>query len=472
MNKFFCLLAIIIFLFYGWFALLSKNDYPLMSYDEAWYASIAHNIVANNSWMAMSFNGKPYYDHPPIGFWIIALGIKAFGESELVVRAPSMVAALASMLLLYQIAKEKANRWLALIPPFMLGSSLWYVYRARSADLDSLLVFFFIATIFTTLRLTQASKKWPWTLLTALSLAGLVMIKTLVGFGILPALGIILLTTPKNRIKTWGHFLAAAVIAVGLCLPWYRFSVEKYPNFLEYHFLTIGAREGTDKSLSWKEFSETLLYFRSGVGKWYYPAIFSLFASTLLLIIKRFRDRYLLFTLAWFLGVGLPFLLSPKTEVWHLIPLYPPIFLLTIPVLEATRKIIAKRFHEIFIVTVTTGVLLIAVMQIRAFMPLLFQSIEFDRKDIALKARPVTKTLAMKAAFLPTFVYYSQKENVSALWLEQKSYDLMKTCLSLSECNQAFVIDYPDYQLLMKDQLAVSIEASNSSYLIVESLQK
>jgi 4-amino-4-deoxy-L-arabinose transferase len=54
----------------------------LYSFDEAWYAEIAKQISLSKSFMVMHFNNQVFTDHPPAGFWLIALGQQLFGVNE------------------------------------------------------------------------------------------------------------------------------------------------------------------------------------------------------------------------------------------------------------------------------------------------------------------------------------------------------------------------------------------------------
>jgi 4-amino-4-deoxy-L-arabinose transferase len=54
----------------------------LVSWDEAWYAEIARNIIKSGDIFNLTWNQMAYYDHPPVGFWLIAIGEILFGYSE------------------------------------------------------------------------------------------------------------------------------------------------------------------------------------------------------------------------------------------------------------------------------------------------------------------------------------------------------------------------------------------------------
>src|SRR3990172_4861421 len=72
------------------FIFFYRLDYStLASWDEAWYASIARDMASTGNFMQMMWNGKPFYDHPPMGFWLIAISYRLFGISEFSTRFPS-----------------------------------------------------------------------------------------------------------------------------------------------------------------------------------------------------------------------------------------------------------------------------------------------------------------------------------------------------------------------------------------------
>src|SRR3989344_7602006 len=68
----------------------------LVSWDEAWYAEVAKNIMRSGSLINMTWNSHPYFDHPPAGYWLMALSYKLFGVNEFWTRFPSAIAGIVS----------------------------------------------------------------------------------------------------------------------------------------------------------------------------------------------------------------------------------------------------------------------------------------------------------------------------------------------------------------------------------------
>ena len=468
----FLLMALgVVLVIYAIVVLFSKSHYPLLSYDEAWYASISRNMIESGNVLHQTFNGSDYFDHPPVGFWLMSLSMLIFGESELSVRLPSMMASMVAIAVLYLLGRKRGNVWSALIPSFMLASSLWFVYRARSGNLDSLLVMFFILVIFVTEKLAANPKSKKYVILTSLVFSGLMLTKTLVGLGILPAMFVIWWKqSGRKKAELFNSLKKVFGLSILYMLPWYLYSTFRYRDFLGHHFLTIGARQGASRALTSEAFQQTLLYFRSGVGKWYYPAIMALLVSLVVVLFKWSRKSYLLTDLVWFLGVSLPFLLSPKTEVWHLIPIYAPLFILIPTLISLLPSVIRrlKAYVPVVSMLLAGGVALIAFLQVREFLPLLHQSIEFDRKDISLGAVSITTPISMNSSFLPAFVYYSKQINVHPLHLDLNSFDVMTECLPDKDCNTAFVINNSEIELLSRGGISYNTIASNSSYMIID----
>ena len=160
----------------------------LVSWDEAWYAEIAKNINKTGNLFELYFNGSKYYDHPPFGFWMIALSQKIFGINEFGARAASAIFAIIAVIFLYLLGKEFFSKKVGFFSALALSSAPWFVYRARSGNLDIFLTALFVVTIYLAFKVANNKK---YLLVFSLSLAFLFLTKTMVPFTIIPALIII-----------------------------------------------------------------------------------------------------------------------------------------------------------------------------------------------------------------------------------------------------------------------------------------
>jgi len=309
-------LVILFVWFFLYFRRLGSTS--LAPWDEAWYAEIARNILKKKSPFLLFWNGRPYMDHPFLGFWFIALGFIIFGVNEFGARFFSCLSALGSMFLLFFISYEFfKDRLLSLFPPLILATMPWFWLRARTANLDAFLVFFILLAIWVSIRCTKG-KAPLWFLGVALALSTL--IKTIVGFLTFPLCLYLLFPSFKRfKKRDWRlFFLAFAVISAF----WYIPNLYVYGlGFIKRNIFTIGLRWHGNKGRVSRldlDLAKTLHLLHMGTLLWYKPALIA-FILGVLLIKRRFvRMIYL-----WIIIVVGVFSFSSQTELWHLIPVYP-----------------------------------------------------------------------------------------------------------------------------------------------------
>ena len=204
----------------------------LVSFDEAWYGEIARNIINSGDLINLTWNGNAYDDHPPAGFWLIAASEKIFGVNEFGVRFAPALLGLLSMVTLYFLGKELFSRSVGLASALALPSAFWFLFRARSGNLDVILTFWFLLTLLLTLRAAKEKKfLLPW----SASLSFLALTKTLVPFTIIPSLIFIFWKTKYS----WRDFLWPLMVFILLIGSWLAANLINQPGFI-YHYFNIG----------------------------------------------------------------------------------------------------------------------------------------------------------------------------------------------------------------------------------------
>lgn len=448
-------LMVLFFLFF-----YKLNDAPLLSYDEAWYAEITRNLVKTKNPFYLTFNHHPFIDHPPFGFILMSLPTTIFGSNEFSTRFISALLGMLSVVLIYFVGKKLGDRATGVVAAIVLISSMWFMFRARSGNLDVPLVFFSILTIFLLLK-----KKKKFFYLGVASLALTLMIKTLVGMGILPVAAFLIYRFHFKYLKKT-YFKAVGLFLI-ITLPWYAYNIYLDHNFLYRHFFEIGVR-GAENSYGLSALKNSLNYLAIGVGKWY--KIFLVALPFLFFnFIKTKKRRWQILTVAlWFLGFAV-FLVSSKTEIWHLLPLYPPLALSVglLPImigdlfnLKAKTKFISAAF-------LIFGVL-VGVYQYHQFANLIYTHNNgySDEKDIATKAGKY-KEIYLLETFLPATVYYSQKEVVPLHWHKNAYQDMLNLLKIDNSSQRVFIIDQKLKNQLKMDGVKFRILEENGSYLII-----
>jgi len=310
---------ILVILFFSLFLPLffyNLGSYSLVDFDEAWYAEIARNILVSRQPFLLSFNGSPYVDHPPLGFILIAISFLIFGINEFAARFPSALLAFLSVILLYFIGKNLFNRTIGIGAGLMLLSSVWFIFRSRSGNLDTIFLFFYLLTFYSALKLKN---KENWIYLVVLAFSFSLLVKSMIGVTIIvPIIFLWLINTTNIPIRK----IVQAVFLFFLILsPWLTINYLNSGFSYFIHILNVGLRFGSRMTPNIFEIGSALTfkYLHFGIREWFYPGIIALIGSLIFL----FKKPVLIVLYVWFLILLFGFLSNLKTEIWHLIPLFP-----------------------------------------------------------------------------------------------------------------------------------------------------
>jgi dolichyl-phosphate-mannose-protein mannosyltransferase len=117
-------------------------------FDEVYYAKNAASLIT--SFVELDENGNSeFVVHPPLGKWLIGLGIKIFGNNEFGWRISSAIFGVLSIFLIYLIVKKLfASESLALAAAFLLSFDGLNLVMSRVALLDIFLMVFILLTFY------------------------------------------------------------------------------------------------------------------------------------------------------------------------------------------------------------------------------------------------------------------------------------------------------------------------------------
>ncbi len=109
--------------------------------DEPRYAEVTREMRENGDWFVPHLNGKIYSEKPPLLFWSIAAASLATGEVDAVAaRLPSLLAGIATIFLLFGMARRLFDRRVAWWSVAILGTSGRILWQARVGQIDMLLL--------------------------------------------------------------------------------------------------------------------------------------------------------------------------------------------------------------------------------------------------------------------------------------------------------------------------------------------
>lgn len=290
------------------------GSFRLENWDEAWYADMMRNVTQTGNLAVMYWNKYALLDKPPLYIWFGALSSLVLGQTEFTYRLPS---ALAGFLTVVLVTRYALRRWglLAAIMAFgTLALNNVYMWRVRTANLDSLVTFLIVLVFFTTLskhKLKYVALGFLFALI-FLAKASLV---------VMPLVFVLIsevLYEPRQIIKRLPHYLGMFFIPVILCGLWlYAGSQQIGPQFATYYLFH------SDQNVA----RITLENFKTDYIMFAYYALqrrfMYAFVLGLILLIWKIKNKetFLLITFS----TALLFLLSftERKNNWYLVPAMP-----------------------------------------------------------------------------------------------------------------------------------------------------
>jgi len=347
-NKFFRYFFPLFFLscFSAFFFLRFLGQTPLRSWDEAWYAEIAKNILKTGNWFLLQWNGLPYFDHPPLAFWLMAFSFKILGVNEFATRLPSALAGIGSVFLIFLLGRKLFNQKTGFWSGIILTTVPWFWLRSREGNLDIVLVFFMILSIWLAEK-TKDNLKAFFFLPIAFGFA--LLTKTVIAFGLLPVIVFVLLKSKVIIPKKYLLFTFFCLLFT--VLPWYLTNYRAYGlTFLDRNIFVTGLKLPGYKALfSGESFNRTFnlkntfVQIQNGISLWYKPFLVTFFLSVFFI---RCQSVFVLYL--WLVPFLSIFSLSAKAELWHLIILYPSIALLIASFLSLSADSFIEQIYSFF----------------------------------------------------------------------------------------------------------------------------
>jgi 4-amino-4-deoxy-L-arabinose transferase-like glycosyltransferase len=216
---------------------------PLALPDEGRYVGVAWEMVRSGNWLVPTLDTLPFFHKPPLFYWLSAGAIATFGNHEWAARLPSLFAATAVVMGLFNFLRRWAGPASALTALLVIVTMPYFFVGAQFANLDLLVAACITGTILCAADVVLAlrhRRRWrTLTLLGAYLFAALgVLAKGLIAI-LIPALVVSLwLVSVRDarlivRLISWPGMALFATIAI----PWFALMETWYSGFLDYFFI-------------------------------------------------------------------------------------------------------------------------------------------------------------------------------------------------------------------------------------------
>lgn len=120
----------------------------LFDWDEINFAESAREMILSGDYLRVQINYEPFWEKPPLFFWLQVLSMKVFGINEFAARFPNALVGIATLVILYHIGNKLFNRKFGLIwVAAYVGTFLPHFYF-KSGIIDPLFNLFIFSGIY------------------------------------------------------------------------------------------------------------------------------------------------------------------------------------------------------------------------------------------------------------------------------------------------------------------------------------
>jgi hypothetical protein len=198
-------------------ALIDLRAFGLTDLDEGFYASVAWEMRQSGDWRTPTFLGEPWFEKPPLLYWLMVGSMRVFSENEFALRLPSALMYALTLALLAWWGNRQlgagAGSWAALL--FALAPLS--LILARLAITDMALAFFLTLAVIALWEVRGLG----WSLIGGVALGLAFLTKGPFGLGLVGLLYLWNARTLHARGLRFRWVLFALGVALLTALPWY-----------------------------------------------------------------------------------------------------------------------------------------------------------------------------------------------------------------------------------------------------------
>jgi 4-amino-4-deoxy-L-arabinose transferase-like glycosyltransferase len=324
------LLTVLTSLFFGIFL----GSRPLSVPDEGRYVEIPREMVVTGDYLTPRLNGVKYFEKPPLFYWFEAGAIKLFGLSEWSVRLVPVLFALFGCLAVYYAGARMFGRLTGLLSACVLATSILYYALSRLISPDMPVSVLLTASLLSFLLGTRepagtTRRFFFWGFYAFAALATLT--KGLIGI-VFPGMIIFTWMLFMNEWRTLRsmYLVSGTSIFLLIAAPWHILVGRENPEFFDFYFI----REHFQRFLTTVHHHfKPFWFFIPILVLGFFPWSAFLVQAVRQNLPPSWKDRHqhkdAIFLMLWACIVFLFFSASSSKLIPYILPVLPPLALLT-----------------------------------------------------------------------------------------------------------------------------------------------
>ena len=151
----------------------------LYSVDGVVYAEVARELAARplGDWALLTWNGAPFFEHPPLTPWLLAAGIRLLGATTFAVLVPTVLVSVATVFVTYRLGARLVDHQFGLVAATVLALTPEFIRGGRNPMLEPVLMLAVALTVLCHVNALRGERAIRWTLLAGLSFGCAVLAK-------------------------------------------------------------------------------------------------------------------------------------------------------------------------------------------------------------------------------------------------------------------------------------------------------
>lgn len=215
------------------------GDVNLFDWDELMPAESTREMIASGNYRMVQIDYQPFYEKPPLFFWVQAASMKYFGINEFGARFPEAVVGVLTMLVLFSIGRKIFKSQFGVLWALLFACSILPQFYFRSGfmhpmyDLFTFISIYFLFKITTVNdfepRKTQALKRWRDLLLSAVFMGLATLVKGPAGIVVVSVTATLYFIINRGKLRLGVlDVLIWWIVVAGVVFTW--LGVELYHN--------------------------------------------------------------------------------------------------------------------------------------------------------------------------------------------------------------------------------------------------
>ncbi|HXU88303.1 MAG TPA: glycosyltransferase family 39 protein [Methylomirabilota bacterium] len=200
--------------------LLRLGQAPFFDPPEGFHAEVAYSILARGQWLRLHVDGIPYFDKPPVFYWLIALAFSVAGATETAARVWSALAAVGIAAVTARLGVFLGGARVGMLAGLMVVANLGMYVYGRLVKPDMLFILCLVLA-YAGFAIAYRGGGRRGLVLFYASLGAATMTKDILGaVGPLVIVALFFVLTRERPVAPWVPWWGVLVI-LAIAAPWY-----------------------------------------------------------------------------------------------------------------------------------------------------------------------------------------------------------------------------------------------------------